>query len=178
MDEQQQEQEHEQKEVQVKNTPIIYPINIIDVIIVAVCGIVLIYTAMNGNPSETIIGGFMGYLGANIKSGMGQNSKTTTTKTTTTNNPDNLMRARKMMGPGMWYEERHTITPQPQVVEQEDEEQEEKAPEPEKKEKPAPVVVQEEKPKKDHSELNERIKREMACASAETKQPEIYKIEQ
>ena len=75
---------NEEKEVKTENsTPIIYPINLIDVLIVLMCGIVLVYTAMNGSPSETIIGGFMGYLGANIKNG---NSASKTTTTTTNRN--------------------------------------------------------------------------------------------
>lgn len=59
---------------------------VIELIIVAICGLVLILTTLfDGKPSETIIGIFGGYLGASYKNSMAnKNTETTTTTTTTT----------------------------------------------------------------------------------------------
>lgn len=70
---------------------------VIELIIVAICGLVLILTTLfDGKPSETIIGIFGGYLGASYKRAMtDKNTETTTTTTTTTQrdyfkeNPEN-----------------------------------------------------------------------------------------
>lgn len=57
-------------------------VNMVELLIVLFCGIVLIMTTINGQPSETIIGIFGGYLGVAYKNA--QNKTTTTTTTTTT----------------------------------------------------------------------------------------------
>lgn len=57
-------------------------VNMVELLIVLFCGVVLIMTTINGQPSETIIGIFGGYLGVAYKNA--QNKTTTTTTTTTT----------------------------------------------------------------------------------------------
>ena len=64
-------------------------VNMVELLIVLFCGIVLIMTTMNGQPSETIIGIFGGYLGVAYKNA--QNKTTTTTTTTTTKNHPNVI---------------------------------------------------------------------------------------
>lgn len=60
-----------------------YMINPVELLIVAVCGLVLIMTTLfNGQPSETIIGIFGGYLGATYKNAASNKNTETTTTTT------------------------------------------------------------------------------------------------
>lgn len=59
-------------------------INLVELLIVVFCGVVLIMTTINGQPSETIIGIFGGYLGVAYKNAQSKTSTTTTTSTKTT----------------------------------------------------------------------------------------------
>ena len=50
-------------------------INIAELLIILICGSVLIITTLNGQPSETIIGIFGGYLGVAFKNANNNNPK-------------------------------------------------------------------------------------------------------
>lgn len=64
-------------------------INLVELLIVVFCGVVLIMTTINGQPSETIIGIFGGYLGVAYKNAQSKTSTTTTTSTKTPPQPSN-----------------------------------------------------------------------------------------
>ena len=64
-------------------------INLVELLIVVFCGVVLIMTTINGQPSETIIGIFGGYLGVAYKNAQSKTSTTTTSTKTTPSQPCN-----------------------------------------------------------------------------------------
>lgn len=71
------------------------PVNLPEVLIIAICGIGLFWSFYLGSPSETLIGIFGGYLGAK-----GNGSSKTTTTTTTTSTQTANSRDRPICHPG------------------------------------------------------------------------------
>jgi hypothetical protein len=59
------------------------PVNLPEILIIAICGIGLFWSFYLGSPSETLIGIFGGYLGARGNGSSSSKTTTTTTNTTT-----------------------------------------------------------------------------------------------